>query len=256
MNPNHTLAVHALHHLILLKNQAHLRAGGTAVSRSVRDSYPDATVAGWAMNYQLQQALNSGDYQTALALGQQIRTKFPRTLLARESLQQTWTLHHFFLQEPEKARDIIAQYEQQYGMDEELLFMKIEANLISKEEAEAIQVALMRGMAKPGTTPGRETPAQAAPATYSLSENYPNPFNPATTIRYGLPEQSSVTILIYDLSGRLVRELVNTDIDAGYHTVEFDGSTLPSGIYLYRMNVRSLESDKRFTKVGRMMLLK
>ncbi|MCF7805371.1 MAG: T9SS type A sorting domain-containing protein [Candidatus Marinimicrobia bacterium] len=105
-------------------------------------------------------------------------------------------------------------------------------------------------------TPNPEPNHGESPESFTLLENYPNPFNPATSIRYGIPEQSTVNIKVYDLSGRLVEELVNTNMDAGYYTVEFNGSTLPSGIYLYRMTSQSLVSDQQFSQVGRMLLLK
>jgi hypothetical protein len=84
----------------------------------------------------------------------------------------------------------------------------------------------------------------------SLNQNYPNPFNPSTTIKYLIPERSFVKIIIYNTLGEEVRKLVDEEKTAGSYEVIFDGSDLPSGIYLYR-----LESDRYFyTK--KMILLK
>jgi len=81
---------------------------------------------------------------------------------------------------------------------------------------------------------GRDlTPLPAA--DYSLAGPVPNPFNPTTTIRYQLPEISYVHLQIYDTAGRLVATLVNGWREAGRHEVAFDGSNLPSGIYLARL---------------------
>jgi len=79
---------------------------------------------------------------------------------------------------------------------------------------------------------------------------YPNPFNLATMLKFDLPQASLVEMGIYDLGGRLVATLVNGWRDAGTHEVTFDGSGLPSGIYLYRLSA----SD--FRTCGKMMLMK
>ena len=88
------------------------------------------------------------------------------------------------------------------------------------------------------------------PQNYSLDQNYPNPFNPSTSIKYALPRNEKVTIDIYDLLGRKVAELVNGEVEAGYHEVKFNADNLASGIYFYRLNSGS------FTQVNKMLLIK
>jgi hypothetical protein len=83
------------------------------------------------------------------------------------------------------------------------------------------------------------------PGQYALSQNYPNPFNPSTTIQYALPSRSQVTLTIYNTLGQIVRELVNGEMEAGYHSVEFDGSNLASGVYLYRMQAGSFVQTRK-----------
>ncbi|MDI6402574.1 cohesin domain-containing protein [Balneolaceae bacterium ANBcel3] len=85
---------------------------------------------------------------------------------------------------------------------------------------------------------------------FALGQNYPNPFNPTTTIRYELPTASHVTIDVYNVLGQRVANLVNRDMSAGVHTVNFDGSSLSSGIYIYRMQAGD------FVKTNKMMLVK
>jgi len=89
---------------------------------------------------------------------------------------------------------------------------------------------LLTGLSEPGEIP-RE---------FSLSQNYPNPFNPNTTIGYGLPQQSHVTLTVFNILGQKVVQLVNGEMDAGYHAVPLDGSTMASGVYMYRIQVRPL----------------
>jgi hypothetical protein len=70
------------------------------------------------------------------------------------------------------------------------------------------------------------------PATFTLEQNYPNPFNPSTTIRYGIPVRSQVSLAVYNTLGQRIAELVNAEVEAGYHEVKFDAAGLPSGVYL------------------------
>ena len=85
----------------------------------------------------------------------------------------------------------------------------------------------------------------SAPQKFALAQNYPNPFNPATTIRYGLPARSHVTLSVYNTLGERVIDLINGDIDAGYHEVKFDGSGLASGVYFYRLQAGTFVEAKK-----------
>jgi hypothetical protein len=92
--------------------------------------------------------------------------------------------------------------------------------------------------------------APAIPTEYSLSQNYPNPFNPSTTIEFGLPSASNVTLKVYNMLGEEVASVVNQAMNAGYHTVTFDGSKFTSGMYIYRITAGN------FVQVKKMMMLK
>ncbi len=98
------------------------------------------------------------------------------------------------------------------------------------------------------------------PSTYSLEQNYPNPFNPNTQIKFSLPTNSSVRITIYNLLGEVVRELVNTDMNSGIHTVQWNsedisGRKVSSGIYFYELNANGVNGNL-FNQVRKMILMK
>ena len=85
---------------------------------------------------------------------------------------------------------------------------------------------------------------------FALHQNYPNPFNPVTTIRYDVPEQSVVTIDIYNVLGQRVAELANGIHDPGFHTVMWNGHPQASGMYFYHITAGD------FRDVKKLLLLK
>jgi hypothetical protein len=95
----------------------------------------------------------------------------------------------------------------------------------------------------------------AAPKEYGLSQNFPNPFNPTTTIRYDLPVGCKVSLKIYDILGNEVQTLVNGEQAAGYKEIRFDGSSLASGVYIYRLTADN-PAWKNFVSIKKMMMVK
>lgn len=88
------------------------------------------------------------------------------------------------------------------------------------------------------------------PKVYSLSQNYPNPFNPSTKIRYELPKDGFVTLKVYDMLGREITTLVNEIKREGSYMIDFDGSSLASGTYFFKITVND------FVNIKKMILLK
>ena len=103
---------------------------------------------------------------------------------------------------------------------------------------------------------GIEDLAGITPTEFELSQNYPNPFNPSTTIRYAVPNESKVSISIFNLLGQEVATLVNDIQSAGYHEVLFNAANLSSGVYLYRINAVSTGGAKEFSSTKKLILLK
>ena len=83
------------------------------------------------------------------------------------------------------------------------------------------------------------------PATYCLSQNYPNPFNPLTSIHYELPSNEAVTIGVYNAVGQEIEQLVDKKQEAGYYTVQWDGSEQASGIYVLRFEAGTYQKNMK-----------
>jgi hypothetical protein len=93
------------------------------------------------------------------------------------------------------------------------------------------------------------------PISFALHQNFPNPFNPTTTLRYDLPSEALITLSIYDMLGREITQLVNTTQEAGFKSVRWDGKdsmgrAVSAGVYLYRIEAGE------FVQTKKMVLLK
>jgi Spy/CpxP family protein refolding chaperone len=109
-----------------------------------------------------------------------------------------------------------------------------------------------RGRRGPATGSSDATaPARSVAPTNTLqADNYPNPFNPTTEIRFTLPAASQVTLSVYDAQGREVAKLLDSRLDAGSHQATFDATSLPSGVYLYQITAGAFHAG------GQMVLMK
>lgn len=97
---------------------------------------------------------------------------------------------------------------------------------------------------------GESMVSVVGPESYNLYTNFPNPFNPATSIKYSIPERSFVSLKVYNALGLEIATLVNSEQEAGEYEVRFDGTPYPSGIYYYQLKSRD------YSEVRKMTLLK
>ena len=116
-------------------------------------------------------------------------------------------------------------------------------------EGDAVEIAI----SDPGAA---KAVVQMRPEAFSLANNFPNPFNPTTTIQYALPQAADVELTVYNVVGQPVRTLVAEYQSAGRYAVEWDatndsGRSLSSGMYFYR-----LQAGGEFREVKKMLLLK
>jgi len=101
-----------------------------------------------------------------------------------------------------------------------------------------------------GSTTNEDVTGEEIPVAYSLSQNFPNPFNPSTTIRFSMKEKGHVSIKIYDISGKLVRTIADGVFEPGNHTIAWDGRNdsgrlVSSGVYFYKMKTRGFERTRK-----------
>lgn len=89
------------------------------------------------------------------------------------------------------------------------------------------------------------TPMADVVTEYALNQNYPNPFNPSTMISYAVKDAGQVTLKVYSVDGRLVSTLVNAKQESGKYTVNFDGSKLASGVYLYKLETSGFSATRK-----------
>ncbi len=99
------------------------------------------------------------------------------------------------------------------------------------------------------------TESKGIPTEFALHENYPNPFNPTTTLRFDLPEVSDMTLTIYNMLGQKVRTFNMNDTPAGYHSIKWNatndnGDPVGAGVYLYQLRAN------QYVKTRKMVLLK
>ena len=94
------------------------------------------------------------------------------------------------------------------------------------------------------------------PEEYMLYQNYPNPFNPTTTIKYAIPFTSNVKMIIYNILGETISEIINDVKEAGYYNVDWNSGNAASGIYFYSINTKSLDGINGFNSVKKMILVK
>jgi hypothetical protein len=92
------------------------------------------------------------------------------------------------------------------------------------------------------------------PIDFDMSQNYPNPSNPSSKINFQLPADGKVSIKVYDMLGKEVAILMDGMQEAGYHTVQFNGSNLASGVYFYKLVAEN--GTERFSKTMKLILVK
>ncbi|MBN8569999.1 MAG: S8 family peptidase [Ignavibacteria bacterium] len=113
-----------------------------------------------------------------------------------------------------------------------------------KQQTNDMLHLLGNGLSKEADKPGLETVS-----SFSLSQNYPNPFNPTTNIKFALPKAGFVSLKVFDVTGRMIKELVSEFKETGNYSVVFDGAGISSGVYFYKLETSNFIDTKRMVLV-------
>jgi len=164
---------------------------------------------------------------------------FPETALAKYALYDLGSIHWYRLADQKTGeayyRELIANWP-----DDDLSISALATlgEWVSREQAGS-QPESESPLAKPGEIPGE----------FAVSPNYPNPFNPTTTIRYSLPVDAEVLIKVYDVLGQEVAVLVDEVKRAGTHSANFDATNFSSGVYFYSISAGDFHQTKKMILV-------
>ena len=99
------------------------------------------------------------------------------------------------------------------------------------------------------TSVGIQNISQQIPDKFKLENNYPNPFNPATNIKFQLPQNSFASLIIYDMLGRELMTLISEELTAGYYHYQFNAENIHSGVYFYKLQTSNYSETKRMLLV-------
>ncbi len=173
----------------------------------------------------------SGQFDDALKMYSILETKFPKTMLAKKALYDTWMVNYFQKEDTPAALAARNKLEADFPNDEWVYMMKTAMG----EQAEL-----------PDPNIGKENAEDITEKTvdkFAVYANYPNPFNPETLIKYDVPEADHVEITIFDIQGRKVTTLINSQVESGQHSVTWRGRDaygrqVASGMYFYRTSYR------------------
>ncbi|MBN2412115.1 right-handed parallel beta-helix repeat-containing protein [candidate division KSB1 bacterium] len=173
----------------------------------------------------------SGRFDDALKMYSILETKFPKTMLAKKALYDTWMVNYFQKEDTPAALAARNKLEADFPNDEWVYMMKTAMG----EQAEL-----------PDPNIGKENAEDITEKTvdkFAVYANYPNPFNPETLIKYDVPEADHVEITVFDIQGRKVTTLINSQVESGQHSVTWRGRDaygrqVASGMYFYRTSYR------------------
>jgi hypothetical protein len=186
--------------------------------------------------------IQRGEYSTAKQVYDDIIAQYPGTSDDRHAQFQKFLLAFHIDKDRDGAALILNDFTSKYSEGQDVEFAKyLLYNTTSSSEKSASD----------GQSPtSKKSTKKGIPDKFELSANYPNPFNPSTTIGFDLPEAAKVRLAVYDMLGREVALLADEERPAGQHSVRFDAGRLSSGMYIYRLQAGS------FTQTKKLMLLK
>ena len=230
-NPDAGIVKWAIAGLVRTYTKLNRRADLLTLLEQIAQDHPETIAFKYASTHQITQLIDFGNYEEALEQILLLEGLYPQSELSPKHLFEEW---------------IIA--EKTGGLSRSgLTKVQIADKLINEypEDDFGITMSFIQGTV-PTTTNGEETTiSNVIPESFRLYNAYPNPFNPITNITYELPEESHITISIYDLTGRKLEDLVSGTVQAGRFNTTWNAEKYSSGVYLVNMSTPSYTASQK-----------
>lgn len=201
----------------------------------------DNVLGGRILELQVPILLEKNSYNEAIDVCNTIIDDFPNTILAQTALHIMWSIYFDGLNDLEAAKTTMDDYGKEYGNNEHHLFMRMAMGEITSDEAKLLEENYKESIAS--------NDQSNIPKKLELADNYPNPFNPETKIQFGLPKDGAVKLQIFNIRGQVVATPFEGNLPAGSHTINFNASALPSGVYFYKITAGNFSDVKRMVLV-------
>ena len=211
------------------------RADLITLLEQIMQDYPETLTFQYASTHRITQLIDSGNYEEALNQILILEGLYPESELTPKHLFEEWVI-------AEKTGGLSRAGKSKADIEKKLIKEYAHDNF-------GMTMAFMQGIVPQTLDTNTESIKSNVSLTesYSLSYAYPNPFNPNVVLQYSIPEITQVTIRIYDILGREITTLVNTEQSSGTHQITWDASQLASGMYLIRFTTPEYQAVQKIT---------
>jgi M6 family metalloprotease-like protein len=239
--PESEAAKYALVHIAKCYDKLNERSNVVPYLEAISESYTKQDLSLFALALSVPSLERNGEYTKAVERCLQLRASSKDEELNKNLLFILANIYSYGLKENEKAKLFFEEYINNYPKDE--------LARIAKD-----MLGIMDNQFIPKQENPEKTKVNNSPNTFALSQNYPNPFNPETEISFQIPNETHVSLIIYNLLGQKIRTLIDKEMATGRHTIKWNGrdefgNRVVSGVYLY-----GLKADK-FFDVKKMVLM-
>ncbi len=197
----------------------------------IAQDYPGTIAFKYASTHQITQLIDNGNYDEALDQILLLEGFYPQSELSPKHLFEEWII-------AEKTNGLSRSGQSKVQIAEKLIAEYPEDDF-------GITMSFIQGTVPTASIEEDVTTQDVLPTYFALASIYPNPFNPKTNITYDIPEESHISISIYDLSGRKLEDLVNTTVHAGRFNTTWNAEQYSSGLYIINMTTPNYTTSQK-----------
>lgn len=194
--------------------------------------------------------VHEGLPEAALAACEANIREYPGSSLARGGWYGKFTHALYLRRDTVEARRMLERLQEGFAGSVQAEMAQLQLNTLRRVMVLGRAEGIASGVAKKTST------APGIPAEFALSPNYPNPFNPSTEIRYEVPEPARVSLVIYDVLGRVVETLIEETKEAGYNALQWNATGRSSGVYLARFTATTATGSVALQQTLKLVLAK